>query len=453
MAPPGPIFGEDTLINSNRCNRSGNNERDAILTRTRARMHRVFSANQILGRRQTIGCTAVEITQRCNLDCTLCYLSEHSEAIHDVPIEEVFRRLDEIRREFGPGVHVQITGGDPTLRKHLELVAIVRHARRIGLFPALFTNGIAATRRLLKQLATAGLVDVAFHVDTTQRRRGFSSEKQLHVVREQYIERARGLGLMVIFNTTVHAGNFHELPELAAFFAVNAGVVGLASFQLQADTGRGEWGERDRLISIASVRRQIENAAGRPLGWDMFRIGHPECHSYAPALAINGRVHPLELGEQWANDYLEDFAQVTTDRHAGLLRLITGYGSATFLRPRWFARWLRLLFSHAWRARRDLVAARGRVHKLSFFVHNFMDAMALDKGRIDACSFMLMTADGPVSMCAHNARRDDYILKPITVTRRDGSRIVFDPLRSGKRRRVTARTPARTRTIQQRVSP
>jgi hypothetical protein len=44
------------------------------------------------GRRYAIGCVALEITQRCNLDCTLCYLSESSEAVKDLPLEEVFRR-------------------------------------------------------------------------------------------------------------------------------------------------------------------------------------------------------------------------------------------------------------------------------------------------------------------------------------------------------------------------
>ena len=36
----------------------------------------------------------LEITQRCNLDCTLCYLSDLSESIPDIPIEEVKRRAD-----------------------------------------------------------------------------------------------------------------------------------------------------------------------------------------------------------------------------------------------------------------------------------------------------------------------------------------------------------------------
>ena len=62
--------------------------------------------------------------------------------------------------------------------------------------------------------------------------------------------------------------------------------------------------------------------------------------------------------------------------------------------------------------RRDLVASRGRARKLSFFVHNFMDAADLDAGRLEACAFMVATAAGPVPMCQHNAERDQHILKP-----------------------------------------
>ena len=67
--------------------------------------------------------------------------------------------------------------------------------------------------------------------------------------------------------------------------------------------------------------------------------------------------------------------------------------------------------------RRDLTASRGQVRKISFFVHNFMDACNLDRERIDACAFMVATADGPVSMCQHNAERDQYILKPFVASR------------------------------------
>src|SRR6186997_1709021 len=80
---------------------------------------------QILGRRSTIGCVALEITQRCNLDCTLCYLSDYSESVPDPPMAELKAKADAIKRLFGVQTNVQITGGDPTLRKREELVEIV----------------------------------------------------------------------------------------------------------------------------------------------------------------------------------------------------------------------------------------------------------------------------------------------------------------------------------------
>jgi hypothetical protein len=189
---------------------------------------------QAMGRRFPVGCVALEITQRCNLDCTLCYLSENSEAVLDLPLQEINRRIDMIHTFYGPLTEVQVTGGDPTLRKRAELVEIVRRIRAKGMRPALFTNGIRATRDLLAELGAAGLVDVAFHVDTTQQRQGYVSESELNPVRREYIERARGLNLSVLFNTTVHQGNFGEIPEVARFFVAHADIVRLASFQLQA---------------------------------------------------------------------------------------------------------------------------------------------------------------------------------------------------------------------------
>jgi sulfatase maturation enzyme AslB (radical SAM superfamily) len=141
-----------------------------------------WSANQLLGRRWPIGCVALEITQRCNLDCAACYLSEHSETVKDTPIEELFRRIDLIFEHYGPYTNVQVTGGDPTLRKRDELVAIVRRISEKCMRPALFTNGIRAKRELLGELAMAGLVDVAFHVDMTQARKGYESEVALNAL-------------------------------------------------------------------------------------------------------------------------------------------------------------------------------------------------------------------------------------------------------------------------------
>jgi pyruvate-formate lyase-activating enzyme len=410
------------------------------LANTRQRMAAIDTPNQVLGRTQSIGCVAVEITQKCNLDCTLCYLSENSQQVHDIPIEEVYRRLDGALEQFGAGTHVQITGGDPTLRKHSELVEIVGYARQLGLFPALFTNGIGATRALLERLAAAGLADVSFHVDTTQRREGYDSENELNDIRREYLERTAGLGLMVIFNTTVHRDNFDELPELTRFFRDHADQVGLVSFNLQAETGRGEWGSREIEVSKSTVRRQIEAAANRVLPWDVVRVGHIKCHDYLPTLVCNGRIHAAIDNPDTFARLLAAVPTLGSDRHLSKTALIRTYGAAFLTRPGTWWPALTYFSGMFKRMGADFVRSRGRVHQLTFFIQNFMDANDLDNERIDACSFMVMTADGPASMCEHNAKRDEYILKPLDVKSASGAVIHYVPLDEVKRRPKYAAT-------------
>jgi hypothetical protein len=384
------------------------------LDHARARMERTgqWHPRQSMGRRWSIGCVALEITQRCNLDCTLCYLSDHSEAVKDLPIEEIFRRIDQIRAHYGPDTDVQVTGGDPTLRKREELVAIVRRVRDAGMRPSLFTNGIKASRAMLSELVDNGLVDVAFHVDMTQERKGYDSEVALNAIREEYIERARGLKLSVFFNTTVYDGNFHEIPEVAAFFVRHADMVRVASFQLQADTGRGTVRAAAEPITIDTVAARLRRGADAPIAFDTPVAGHSACNRYAMTLVANGRVHDLFDDPDVLADLLATTAGVQFDRqHRGAaLRSLTG---ALLRRPSIVARLVPWAARKLWRMKRDLVASRGRAHKLSFFIHDFMDAGCLDCERIDACVFMVATGDGPISMCLHNAKRDEFILKPI----------------------------------------
>ncbi len=401
--------------------------RERMLAETWSRLDPAFrTANQVLGRRSTIGCVALEITQRCNLDCTLCYLSESSEAVRDVPLEVVYRRIDAIRERYGPGVSVQVTGGDPTLRKREELVAIVRRVSDRGLRPSLFTNGIKATRDMLAELADAGLFDVAFHVDTTQRRNKYPTEAALNAVRLEYMERARGLRLAVIFNTTVHAGNLEDVPDLARFFVRHSDVVGMASFQVQAETGRGEWRGRAAEVTPDSIAERIRRGVRLPaLAWDTALVGHPQCNRGTMLATVGGQCVDVLTDRPLYERFLQEFRHVTFDRRdvSSTARRVVG---AAFRRPYWLLRGGAFLVRKLWSARRGLLR-RERIGKITFFVHNFMDAGDLDPERVRNCSFMVMTEEGPVSMCEHNARRDAYILKPIRLPTASGA-AAWNPL-------------------------
>ena len=387
-----------------------------------------WSDHQAAGRRWSIGCVSLEITQRCNLDCTLCYLSESAEAIRDLPLDEVFRRIDVIAATYGQNTDVQISGGDPTLRDKAELSEIVRYIRAKSMRASLFTNGILLTRDWLQKLADDGLNDVAFHVDVTQERKGFATELALNKIRENYITMARGIDVSVIFNTTIAEENFHELPLLADFFVRNNDVVHFASFQLGATTGRGTSLGRDPVaLTQRGACEAIEQGAGIALNFDALQGGHHACNRYAMLFTIGERRFDALADGEFVARVMRDTADVTIDRdQAGRGALIVA--RAALARPQlwWgFVKHTTLMFWHArgeWIRERRLRAPP--VRKISFFIHNFMDACDLDPERIDACVFMAATVDGPMSMCAYNAERDRFLLKPIA--RADGS--LWQPL-------------------------
>ena len=279
------------------------------------------------------------------------------------------------------------------------------------------------------KLAEAGLCDVAFHVDTTQKRSGYQNEQQLNQLRQTYLEAAKDLGLMVVFNTTVHAGNINEIPELIRFFCSNADAIGLVSFQLQAETGRGEWGTREDVVNKENVQRRINQCAQSSLPWDVIHIGHHDCHSYLPTWVINQKIVPIIDDKKLFGRFMEDFTQVDWDRTKSSYSIVSSILKTLIFQPRWWGTaslyFIKKIKAHG----KDLILSRGRLNKVTFFIQNFMDADALDDERVGACSFMVMTAKGPVSMCEHNANRDDYILEPLKVQNKDGSIDHYEPIK------------------------
>jgi len=405
--------------------------------------HDLFTPHQAASRRWAMGCVSLEVTQRCNLDCSLCYLSEHAEAVIDFPLEEIFRRIDMIADQYGRDCDVQVSGGDPTLRDHDELEQIVRRIAQRGMRSSLFTNGILASRSLLQRLRAAGLNDVAFHVDLTQERQGYANEAELNALRLAYIDRARGLGLNVMFNTTVFAANVAEVPILVRFFAEHSEVVRLASFQMQADTGRGVLSGRPDGLTQAHMMGLIEKGARTALNWDALLGGHPSCNRYATALVLGTgpQVHLhdlLEDGDFIARAMRETAGLSVPRQH--IWQAACRWAGAVARRPglAWAgARWLASL---VWRLRRHWsMAFQGPgPRKISFFIHNFMHVQDLDPARIDTCVFMAAGPTGMVPMCEFNAQRDAHLLRPLTLA--DGS--TWQPLHSALRDAPTARPDA-----------
>ncbi|MEM8800858.1 MAG: radical SAM protein [Pseudomonadota bacterium] len=380
-------------------------ERDNSLAIAMAR-HGLNTPAQAAGTYWQIGCVSLEVTQRCNLDCTLCYLSDAAEGYADPSLETLFRRIDRIYDHYGPGTNIQVSGGDPTLRPLADLVSIVEYISSRGMNAALFTNGIRASRHMLTTLAKAGLRDVAFHVDMTQERRGYENECELNSIRADYIERARGLGIRILFNTTVFDGNRHEIAELTDWVAEHADDVHLASFQLQAETGRGVLGAHDGGLTVRSVRDAVAIGLGTGDPFGLPEMGHPDCNQYASLMVAGSRRRVLMQDKEL---YTRLFSAA---RGFGFHDRLGRWAVATKA-LRFFLAKPGLSFALAKNMTGHLLAllpaflkGARRIHKLTIYIHNFMDETKLEKARCESCIFMVASEAGPISMCVHNAKRD-----------------------------------------------
>lgn len=372
-----------------------------------------YHSLQTAGRFYPVACVALEITQKCNLDCTLCYLSEHAEQAYDVPLVVLFQRIEIVHAHYGVNTTIQITGGDPTLRKIEDIEAICREIRRLKMRSCLMTNGIRADRKFLRRLAEAGLNDVAFHVDLTQERKGFNSEVALNEIRWRYVEQARGLGLRILFNTTAFSGNIDEIPELCRFFRSQAQHLALVSFQMQAETGRGTAAQRDKELTQDALCARIGEGFGIPFP-SKVGIGHSDCSLYDHlAIAGDKAISVLEdtaLVERVMRAFEKSDTSGRKNAHlAGMIRMAPLRDPGLVLRVAIAS--LKLL----WKLRIRPWNRRGRLSRLSVMVHSFMDSEALVPERCASCVFMVATQDGPLSMCVYNAERDEQLFAPVKI--------------------------------------
>jgi uncharacterized radical SAM superfamily Fe-S cluster-containing enzyme len=107
----------------------------------------------------------LEVTDRCNLHCAVCFADSGRGKAEDPSLEKITWLLERAVAVAGP-CNLQLSGGEPTLRD--DIPEIVELARRIGYsFIQLNTNGLrlASDREYVRRLQTAGLSSVFLQFD------------------------------------------------------------------------------------------------------------------------------------------------------------------------------------------------------------------------------------------------------------------------------------------------
>jgi AdoMet-dependent heme synthase len=182
---------------------------------------------------------AWNLTRRCNLTCSHCYISAGSwhSAAGELVGAECHRIVDEITSE-SPAAMLILSGGEPLLRDDLEEIA--EHATERGSTVVVGTNGTRLTGRRIGSLMAAGVRGVAVSIDSLDPdyhdrfRHGDGALADTLAA----VERLREARLDFVVQTTLTRGNRAELRRRVEW-AVAAGAVSFNLYFLVA-TGRGE---------------------------------------------------------------------------------------------------------------------------------------------------------------------------------------------------------------------
>ena len=205
-------------------------------------------------------CMLLELTNRCNLHCPVCFASAGEQEPCDLSIEEIEKQFDFLMSHGGP-FNIQLSGGEPTMRD--DLPQIIRLGLSKGFtFFQLNTNGIrlAQDASYAKTLKEAGLNTVFLQFDGLSdetykilRGRPLLTEKKLSIKNCA----AAGLGVVLV-PVIAPDVNENEIGDIIRFALENMPTVRGVHFQPVSYFGRCSLKKPEVRITIPRMLRAIE---------------------------------------------------------------------------------------------------------------------------------------------------------------------------------------------------
>lgn len=226
--------------------------------------------------------TWLEPTTKCNLYCEGCYRENDPQGHR--PLEDVIRELESVRtmrRTDG----ISIAGGEPLIYPHI--VELVRYVASQGWKPIINSNGQALTPSLVRDLTKAGLVGFTMHVDSHQKRPGWSgkTEAELCELREKLANMIHEHGqgkVACAFNATIYRDTLDDVPMLTRWAQDHIDRVQTMVF-----------------ILFRSVKAQGNfdcHAAGKPVDTHqlVYQLDHMEQHKDIVAQEVADKIREID---------------------------------------------------------------------------------------------------------------------------------------------------------------
>ena len=397
--------------------------------------------------RKPAGLVILEVTERCNLTCPMCYaFSSPSE--RDYSLEEIESRLDQLIDVEGKGISLQISGGEPSVRKDLDIIAAM--VKRKGFAQLeMVSNGIRLAREpdFAEKLVKWGFTSVYLQFDSMRPQDIITLRgEDLWSVREKAIAALERVKLPSTLAVSLYDGlNTDQIQQIIHFAWLHPDTVCAIAFQAATPFGRFEVSRNNtshngneglavvdqpapRKLRMPEILTLIEEQSGVPQNL-FFPVGEgsPLCNAFTLLKYTKEGYKPIA-----PNFTLEEFMEIagpnpnmtlrmlTRGRAAILPQIVTNIGGSIKL--------MKTLWPHIgsdpsfWTSRKTL----------TLFVKPFMDQSDIDMSRIERCCFHNGSPRGVMSFCALNA-----IVRPAQPHASEGS-FVQVPSRRAKQSEISA---------------
>ena len=362
----------------------------------------------------------LEVTERCNLTCPMCY-AYSSPSERDYSLEEIETRLDQLIAVEGKGISLQISGGEPSVRKDLDRIAAMVKRKGFGQLE-MVSNGIRLAKEadFAEKLVAWGFTSVYLQFDSTrpediEKLRG----EDLWEVREKAIAALERVKLPSTLAVALYDGlNTDQIQPIIDFAWQHPGTICAIAFQAATPFGRFEVGDDNtrtdetneahtlkgqltpRKLRMPEILQLIEEQTG--ISQELFfpvGEGSPLCNAFSLLKYTKAGYKPIA-----PNFTLQEFMEVmgprpnmtlrmlTRGRAAVLPQIVTNIGGSLKL--------MKTLWPHIgtdpsfWTSRKTL----------TLFVKPFMDESDIDMSRVERCCFHNASPRGVMSFCALNAK-------------------------------------------------
>lgn len=384
----------------------------------------------------------IDVTNRCNQSCPVCFANATSSGyLYEPTFEQIMDMMANLRSEKPvPCPAIQFAGGEPTMRK--DIPSIVARAKEFGFTQIqMATNGIllAKSPSLCRELNVAGLNTVYLQFDGVtgepyKTTRGYNALP----LKLKAIENCREAGLtsITLVPTLAKGINDDQIGAIIRFAGENKDVIKGINFQPVSFTGRIDKEERIRKrITIPDLFELIEIQTEGEITADDFHpipivaavthfvnamqgnsnvefTVHPHCGAGTYIYFEDNKLIPITrfIDVEGLLEYIDELAMSETKERGksfGKIKRIASLISAlpkyidTSKSPRSIN--VKKLFIEALRNKTGDELKEFHRHTLFLGAMHFMDLYNMDIERIKRCGIHYATPDGRIiPFCTYN---------------------------------------------------